>query len=218
MQHLIDFFKIRLEKELPHHDIRKEGLSDRLLELLLEAEQVYARKHSVNPPRICAVMIAFYQYKDDFFLPMMVRPSRSKVHPGQIAFPGGMQEAIDLDIIDTAIREMEEEVGVSVRRGSVLGKLSPVYIPPSNSLVTPIVSYLENPPSYTPDPREVAEVIDVKISDLQNPLNKKNKPVTLPNGEPLEMPAYHIDNRVIWGGTARMISELNKLLEEMVIS
>jgi len=109
---------------------------------------------------------------------------------------------------------MEEEVGVRVSRANVLGDLTPIYIPPSNSLVTPIVGFLEGKPSYTPAPDEVEKVLDVKMEDLANPTNKRVKKVILTNGEYFEMPAYAVNEVFIWGGTARMIMELNKLIEE----
>ncbi len=212
---LIQFLQHRLQHELPHATIEKEGLSPKLL-ALLKAEEVAAKaQFQRNPPRICAVMLAFYHYEKQWYLPMMKRPDKSRVHPGQIAFPGGRQEEVDTDLIDTAIREMEEEVGVAVQRTRVLGQLSSVYIPPSNSLVTPIVSFLEQPPIYTPDPSEVAEVLDVSLKDLRNPANKRIKKVILTTGDYLEMPAFQANDTLIWGGTARMIAEVNKLLKEM---
>lgn len=213
MQQLINFLKIELQKELPHSDIRNEKLPEKLEKFILKAEQATKVQFAKKPPRICAVMMAFYEHESETYLPMMLRPTYSRAHPGQIAFPGGKKEEQDKDVIDTAIREMEEEIGVKVPRENVIGQLSPVYIPPSNALVTPIVGYLETKPSYVPDAAEVAEVLDVRLDDLLNPDNISFKKVVLTNGDYINMPAYKANNKIIWGGTARMISELVKLVE-----
>lgn len=217
MQELIQFLNQRLLEELPHSDIHKEGLDPKILNLLLEEEKNSKAQFEKKPPRVCAVMIAIYQEEGELYLPMMLRPTNSRAHPGQISFPGGKREDQDEDLIETAIREMEEEVGVRVPRANVIGSLTDIYIPPSNSLVTPIIGFLDGKPTYTPAPEEVDRVLDISIADLANPTNKKVKKVILTNGEYFEMPAFAVSDVFIWGGTARMIMELNKLMEEFVL-
>lgn len=214
MQELIEFFTARLQKELPHNNIQNEGLDPKLLKLLLEEERNAKARFEKTPPRICAVMIAMYPHEGEIYLPMMLRPTKSRAHPGQMAFPGGKEEEQDKDLIDTARREMHEEVGVLVPRENVIGPLTSVYIPPSNSLVTPILGFLEEKPVYTIQPDEVERALDISIKDLGNPANKKAKKVVLTNGDYFEMPAFAVSDVFIWGGTARMIQELNRLLEE----
>ncbi|MEZ4884152.1 MAG: CoA pyrophosphatase [Chitinophagales bacterium] len=212
MQQLIDFLRQRLKGELPHQNIHNENLPAKLVEFILAEEKATKERLSKKPPRICAVMMAFYEHEGDVYLPMMLRPNNSRTHPSQIAFPGGKAEKEDADLIATAIREMEEEVGVRVHRDNIIGKLSPVYIPPSNALVTPIVGFLDHKPQYIPDHSEVAEVLDVHFNDLLNPDNIRIKKVPLINGDFLDMPAYAANDTLIWGGTARMISEMVKLM------
>lgn len=214
MQPLIQFLKKRIQSELPHSDIRKEGLSPSMLQLLLEEEKNAAQQFKKRPPRICAVMMAIYEHGNDLYLPMMLRPKKSRAHPGQISFPGGKKEKEDQDLIDTAIRETQEEVDVTVPKANVIGALTPVYIPPSNSMVTPILAYLDEKPTYTIEPNEVERALDIPIADLRNPANEAIKKVILTNGEYFEMPAFAVQDVLIWGGSARMIMELNKLLVE----
>ena len=214
MQELIQFFKERLQKELPHSNILKEDLDPKLTKLLLAEEQNAKEQFKKTPPRICAVMIAMYPHEGDIYLPMMLRPTKSRAHPGQISFPGGKKEDQDQNLIETAIREMQEEVGVLVPQENVIGPLSSVYIPPSNSLVTPILGFLEEKPSYVIAPDEVERALDISLKDLGDPANEKVKKVILTNGDYFEMPAFAVSDVFIWGGTARMIQELNCLLEE----
>ncbi len=214
MQELIQFLQARLKKELPHSDIRKEGLDPKMLQLMLEEEENAVKRFKKIPPRICAVMMAIYEHDDSLYFPMMLRPQKSRAHPGQISFPGGKREKEDQDLIETAIRETHEEVGVIVPRTNIIGALTPVFIPPSNSLVTPILAHIKGKPSYTIAPDEVERALDISISDLNNPTNKKVKKVILTNGEYFEMPAFAVQDVFIWGGSARMIMEFNKLLRE----
>jgi len=217
MQDLIQFFKTRLQKELPHSNIHKEGLDPKTLKLLLEEERNAKAQFQTKPPRVCAVMIAMYPHEGEIYLPMMLRPTKSRAHPGQIAFPGGKREDQDIDLIDTARREMHEEVGVLVPRENILGSLSSVYIPPSNSLVTPILGFLEAKPDYVIAPDEVERALDIAVKDLANPANRKIKKAILTNGDYFEMPAFAVSDVFIWGGTARMIQELNRLMEEKAL-
>lgn len=214
MQKLISFLKKRLQLPLPHSDLQEEIVDPKVLADMLEEEANMKKKFKNKPPRVCAVMVALYKEEHQLYMPFMLRPKKSRAHPGQISFPGGKKEEADKDLIETAIRETHEEIGVIVPTENVLGQLSPVYIPPSNSLVTPIVAYLDSKPTYDPDPDEVDEVLDVLIPDLANPGNKRVKKVILTNGSYFEMPAFKVNNVLIWGGTARMIMELNVLLKE----
>lgn len=215
MQNLVSFFKNRLQHPLPLSDLRKEVTDPKVLADMLEEEANIKKKFKNAPPRVCAVMIVFYKDAGQFYLPFMLRPEKSRAHPGQISFPGGKKEKEDKDLIETAIRETHEEIGVIVPTEQVLGTLSSVYIPPSNSLVTPILAYLKEKPSYNPDPDEVDRVLDVRLEDLANPANKTAKKVIMTNGSWFEMPAFAVNDVLIWGGTARMIMEVNLLIAEM---
>ncbi len=214
MQSLLEFLSIRLQQPLPHDNIDNEGIPFQLLELLKKAQGRAKNMMQEHPPKICAVMIAFYEINNELFVPMMLRPIKSRVHPNQVAFPGGKREEGDQDLKDTAIREMEEEIGINVPKSQVIGQLTPVFIPPSNALVTPIIGYLTQKPNYIPSPDEVAEVLDVKITDLRNPNNMNIHKAVISKDDAIDMPAYKANGKVIWGGTARMITELNKLLYE----
>ncbi|MEZ4679622.1 MAG: CoA pyrophosphatase [Caldilineaceae bacterium] len=104
-------------------------------------------------------------------LPLILRPTYEGVHSGQVAFPGGGWEEGDADIVATALREAEEEVGVNRHQIHVLGQLSPLYIYVSNHLVHPTVAWMDHRPHFAPDPHEVAMVLELPIAELLNPGN-----------------------------------------------
>lgn len=209
---LIEKLRHRLQEPLPHADIRKEGISEILVNFILKAREKNIGRFETHPPRPCAVLMILYKKKDIWHIPLIVRPKNSRVHAGQLAFPGGKKEEQDLNLQMTALRETWEEVGVKVPDHQVIGSLSPVYIPPSNTMVTPYLAYLDKAPTFTLQPTEVAEVVEASLDELAKVENARVKEVIMENGMPLPLPAFQIEQHLVWGGTARMISELNKMI------
>ena len=158
--------------------------------------------------RQAAVLMLLYPAHGQFYLPLIVRPTYPGVHSGQIALPGGKVEEGDDSLVITALRETEEEIGVTVPEERVLGTLSQLYIPPSNMLVTPVVAYVEEKADYRPDLREVVQVLDVPLAAFRDPANQSTVPVKATTNVMLDAPAFIIDERIVWGATAMMMSEL----------
>ncbi len=165
--------------------------------------------------RRAAVLMLLYPREDQVYLPLIVRPIYDGVHSGQIALPGGKVEKEDRSLVHTALRETKEEIGVDVAEGQVLGVLSELYIPPSNMLVTPVLAYTQVPPNYTLEPTEVAEVLDFPLSAFQQSSNQTTVLVEVANGRSLEAPCFLIEERVIWGATAMMMSELVAIVNQI---
>lgn len=163
--------------------------------------------------REAAVLMLLYPDGGDVYLPLIVRPTYPGVHSGQIALPGGKAEEGDGSLIVTALRETEEEIGVRVSEDQVLGTLSQLYIPPSNMLVTPVVAYAEEKANYRPDFREVVQVLDVALAAFNDPRNQATVAVKAATNVRLEAPGFIIEERVIWGATAMMMSELLSIME-----
>ncbi|MFT6411681.1 MAG: 8-oxo-dGTP pyrophosphatase MutT (NUDIX family), partial [Flavobacteriales bacterium] len=102
-----------------------------------------------------AVLMMLYPHEDKYFTSLIVRPEYDGVHSGQIAFPGGAKEEQDSDLMQTALRETEEEVGVHSSAIQIIGALSEIYIPPSNFLVQPYIGILSERPAFLRDEFEV---------------------------------------------------------------
>ncbi|WP_020530505.1 NUDIX hydrolase [Flexithrix dorotheae] len=164
-------------------------------------------------PRVSAVLILLFPKENSIKLPLILRPKYDGVHSGQIAFPGGRREDEDHDIIDTALRETKEEIGVQIPRSQVIGKLSELYIPPSNSLVTPVVAYSKNDIKYEIDRTEVDQVFDVPLNYFKKPENKKMISMNV-RGLKFVAPSFQVAGQTVWGATAMMISELVMILNE----
>lgn len=162
--------------------------------------------------RKSGVLILFYPDKEGSYFPLIKRPDYVGFHSGQVAFPGGKMEITDENIIQTALREAEEEVGVDRSKVYVLGSLSDLYIPTSNFLVSPVVGFLENRPKFIPEKKEVSRIIQTELPLLFNPEIRKRKILTLNQNLSLDTPFYEIDGEMVWGATAMILSELIQVL------
>lgn len=161
-----------------------------------------------NPnPRLGGVVVLIYPKNGEWHLNFMLRTDYEGAHGGQVSFPGGKLEEFDANLSETALREMEEEVGVKKNEVQVLGKLSPLYIPPSNFEVHPLVCFAEKRPDFIPDPLEVAEIIEIPISHLLNPAFRGTDVFGNPLKYQIEAPYYQYRNHKIWGATAMILSE-----------
>ena len=133
-----------------------------------------------------------------------------KNHPGQISFPGGRREPEE-DLLQTALRESEEEIGLSSRDVRIIGRLSPLFVPPSRFHVFPFVGVIEGVPVLKPDSDEVTSIILADIAQLCDPRSRSTETRTF-EGRNVEIPYFDLDGHKIWGATAMMIAELVEIL------
>jgi 8-oxo-dGTP pyrophosphatase MutT (NUDIX family) len=162
---------------------------------------------SATDSRRSGVLILFYPNRCDVYFPLILRPIYPGVHSGQIGLPGGGLEAGDFDLTATALRETYEEIGVPRQAIRVLGALSPLYIERSNQLVLPIVGWTDARPTFCPDPHEVAQLIEVRLLDFLDPTNRRTEVWELTDRR-ADVPIFGVQNQVIWGATAMILSEL----------
>jgi 8-oxo-dGTP pyrophosphatase MutT (NUDIX family) len=163
--------------------------------------------------RRSAVLILFYPYRDQILVPLILRPKYDGVHAGQMAFPGGRYEKTDENLIRTALREAQEEIGIKASDVQVLGKLTELFIPPSNFYVLPVVGKLPYKPDFYPDPREVEAVLEVNLEELMDESIVGFTELDV-RGITIEAPFYDIQGHKVWGATAMMISELLTVIRQ----
>lgn len=161
-------------------------------------------------PRQGAVLVLLYPEDNFLKIPLMRRTALGS-HKNQISFPGGKVDEFDLNIIHTAFREFEEEFGHTSEKISFLGKLSPIYIPPSNFLVNPIVGYINYKPDFNPNKDEVEYIMEITVDEILNPSNLK-KEILKESGFNSPLPYFEIKNEIIWGATAAILDELAEIL------
>jgi 8-oxo-dGTP pyrophosphatase MutT (NUDIX family) len=131
-------------------------------------------------------------------------------HASQISFPGGRVEAADAGREETALRETEEEIGLSRARVSLLGKL-PDYEIPSGFRIAPVVGWIEPPFTLRPDPFEVAEVFEAPLEHFLDPASYQRREYHL-RGRHRHYMAVPYEGRYIWGATAGMLYCLCRML------
>ncbi|MEI7596846.1 MAG: CoA pyrophosphatase [Bacteroidota bacterium] len=166
------------------------------------------------PPLSSAVLILLYEKSGEICFCLIKRAEDGFAHSGQVSFPGGKVEKKDVDIIHTALREANEEVGVNLSLIKVIGQLTDLYIPPSNFIVTPILAYCNEVPNFTINKDEVQYIIECSLNTL---LNEEKLKITQMKYKDIEfvVPYFDVETEVVWGATAMILSELKDLIVEI---
>lgn len=159
------------------------------------------------PPRRGGVLVLLYPHATVLHVPLILRPTYNGVHSGQVSFPGGRQEEGDANLVATALREADEEVGIPPGEVEIVGHLSKLYIEPSNFEVYPTVGWMAQRPAFRTDPHEVERLLEVPLADFQNPANRYEEKWNL-RGRQVHVPFYRIQGQAVWGATAMILSEL----------
>ena len=142
---------------------------------------------------------------------LTVRSENLNNHPGQISLPGGSEEAIDSDVVATALRESEEEIGLGQGDVEVIGRLGDMALP-SGFQITPIVGLIEPDLEYAPCPIEVAEIFHAPLSLLINPDSYKPTSMTYEN-QSRKILELQFKRFRIWGATAAILYHLAQMIE-----
>lgn len=167
---------------------------------------------SFEAKRPAAVLICLFPHKGKLHVLFTQRANHLKHHAGQISFPGGKAEKTDIDLVDTAYREAQEEIGLQREHLRLLGRLG-VYKTISRFAVLPIVAIYDKPIDIQNDliidPNEVANVFSVPLAHL---MDIKHYYVEMVERQKTSFPVYFIpyQQRMIWGATAGMLAQLQQ--------
>jgi len=209
MNRFADILKTEILKGLPGTEVQWQmASSDRML-------KDFPRIPGQNAQE-AAVLILLYPFKDSVSTVFMQRHDYKGVHGGQISFPGGKKEPSDKDLIHTAIREACEETGAEMKDLIIINTLSPLFIPVSNIIVTPVVGWLEDKPVFNHKPDEVVFLFDADIRRLMDPLIIRVKPFEI-RGEMIDVKYFDYEGNVIWGATAMILHELLTIIKNSEI-
>ena len=176
-------------------------------DLLPDGRPAFANGRPLKP---AGVLVALVARPEGPTVLLTQRTHHLKQHAGQIAFPGGGREPDDTDILETALRETEEEVGLDRRLVEILGQLE-VYETTSAYAVTPVIGWVEPPFELTVDPFEVEEAFEVPLAFVLDPANHKRETMFR---DGLQRHYYVLPYRGyrIWGATAGMLVNLHDTL------
>ncbi len=159
-------------------------------------------------PRLGAVLLLFGIADEGPDVLLTKRAKTLRHHPGQVSFPGGAVDAADTGATQTALREAQEETGVNPASVQILGSLNPLYLPPSNFLITPVVGWWDRPHLLGPsNPQEVARVVRVPLAELLYPANR----LVARHSSGHIGPAFRVRGLFIWGFTAGLLDRICEL-------
>lgn len=164
-----------------------------------------------------AVLILLYPVDNVIHTLFIQRPDYEGVHGGQISFPGGKSEKDDSNLVYTSLREASEETGITPSLVNIIGILTPLYIPVSNIVVTPVVAWTGKRPHFKPDRKEVVFIIEAPLKTFLDESIVRIKPFAI-RGEMINIRYYDYDGNVIWGATAMMLHELLEILRRSNLS
>ncbi len=197
----------------------KGALPGKEAQLLMAPLPLDPRRIAAKVPedhRKSGVLLLFYPDASTIYFPLIKRPQYPGAHSGQVALPGGKVEEGDPDVVFTALREAEEEIGIDAGKVEVVGSLTELYIPISNFLVTPIVGFLDHKPTFIPEQREVDKILPFALHQLIQPEIVKHTSISLGGGKYLETPYFDIAGEVVWGATAMILSELIHVVKQKI--
>lgn len=146
---------------------------------------------------------------------LTLRQTHLTHHSGQVSFPGGKFDEADITLENTALREAREEIGVNESGIQIIGHLSELYIPVSNFMLYPYVGVVHQKPLFKKNNNEVNKLIEVNLNLLLDESIKNEKRIQLPNGKFMDVPCYNIENEIIWGATAMVMSEFVEIIKNI---
>lgn len=180
---------------------------DALRKRLLKREGLRAERPGTVPS---AVLVPILFGPDGLSILYTKRSEALNHHRGQISFPGGKWSAGDSTLLDTALREAHEEVGLDPRDLEVLGELDEVWTP-SGFTIRPFVALVRAPYPFKPNPHEIDRLIEVPWTGIPA-AESFGCEVRMVDGEPLEVCHFTVNGDFIWGATARITRNLMTLL------
>jgi len=171
------------------------------------------KKIKARNPKKAAVLSLFYPNEDGktCFL-LTQRAQYNGTHSAQISFPGGKLDTADENLKETALREAFEEVGIHRSSVEIIRELTDVFIPPSNFLATPFIGFSDHRPKFSIN-HEVQNIIEVLVSDLLNDHTITNRELRTSYAKKIDVPCFELNNYIVWGATAMMLSEIKALLK-----
>lgn len=188
-------------------------------EMIPVSRETLIEEAAINPrePLHAGVLALFYpSFTQETMLILILRNTTPGVHSGQMGFPGGRIEAKDESLKDAALRETYEEIGVLPSNVNVIRELTKTFIPPSNFWVHPFLGIAKNTPRFRRQESEVKELVPVKLEDFLNESNVVTETLSTSYGDYIEVPAFSLNNKIVWGATAMMLNEVKTLFKEVL--
>ncbi len=167
-------------------------------------------------PRKAGVMALFYPRSRQTHFLLIHRKTYEGVHSNQIGFPGGKAESGDKDLLETALRETFEEVGVTPGEIEVIRPISKIYIPPSNFEVQPFLGIYQNTLPFIVQEAEVEALVEIALRDLLDDKNLVTQVLSTSYAKNIEVPAFRLNGHIVWGATGMMLNEIREIFKQVL--
>ena len=202
-QRFITQLKITINNDLPGEESHQKMrvIYDQSIEL------PFSKINSIP----AAVLILLYLADNEIYFFLTKRTNELKHHKGQISLPGGTQEGNE-KLIDTALRETQEEISINKTSISIIGTITPLFVPVTGFMIYPFIGYSHNKLEPKPDPVEVATIFSVNISDLLNEENRTTEQRNI-RGYDVQVPYFKLNDYQVWGATSMILSEFRDLIK-----
>jgi len=149
-----------------------------------------------------AVLIPLFYNQGQYHILLTERSEEVNFHKGQVCFPGGTREPSDSSLLQTALREAEEEISLKAKDVEILGEFDDCLTLTSDHVISPFVAFIPHPYPLKADGRETREIFSVPLSFLMDGANFKQ-----------DSHAYEYEGHIIWGATARILKQFMDLLK-----
>ena len=187
-------------------------MKQRLRQALSRRQKQHIINNNCKP---AAVLLPVYYKNGEYHILFTKRTEKVMTHKGQISFPGGVSEEGDTSLVDTALRECEEEIGLTSDQVEILGELDDITTETTGYIISPFVGLIPYPYQFKVNGEEIEEIIEVPISALldRNYLHLENK---VKEDKIVNLYSYHYQGRVIWGATARILKQFLDIFIQVI--
>jgi len=168
--------------------------------------------HFPADSRAAAALLLLYPQENGVAVPLTVRARGLARHAGQISLPGGATDHGET-LVEAALREAAEEIGVNPESVRVLGELTPVHVLVSGFTLHPVVGVTEHRPDFLAAPDEVEEILEVSLDDLRD-ASRIRLATRIREGVAVEYPYFDLLGHQVWGATAMVLGEFICLLQD----
>lgn len=196
----------------------KKGLPGEQAQFKMAPVSRLKKEHYLNDlkiiPKESAVMALIFPLNNHPHLLLTERSEKLSSHSNQISFPGGKFDVEDELLLNTAFRELEEEVGVNRENVNVISPLTDLYIPVSNFKVKPFLAYTDLEPDFKVNTVEVKSIMPLAFDKLISAEIIKFQKMNLSYDFNANVPYFDVCNKVVWGATAMILSEIREILFE----
>lgn len=185
-------------------------MKQRIAEILLNYSK---RKITSKNLKSSAVLVPLFCSEGQYYILFTQRSDEVEFHKGQVCFPGGTFQPGDTSLLQTALRESEEEIGLKAEDVEILGELDDTITVTSGYVISPFVAFVPHPYLFKVDYREIKQILSVPLSAMMDEANfRRGEDMQTIEGETI--PVYYCEYKghIIWGATARILKHFTELL------